>query len=81
MDGIMGRRHINRNFTHPEALRPPAVTATSFEQIVKALKLSPQDYRNSFELKNWVFQNKDKRYIPPELLGAFGFQVDDDSGC
>ncbi len=54
----MRRRHINRNFTNSEALRPPAVAATSVEQIVKALKLSPQDYRNSFELKNWVFQNR-----------------------
>ncbi len=76
----MRRRHINRNFTKPEAIRPIVFSASSFEQMVKALNISPEEYRSSPVLKEWVCQNKDQRYVPPELLKAFGFQVDSESG-
>ena len=70
------RRQVNRNFTKPEAIRPIVLSANSFEQMVKTLNIPPEEYRSSPELKEWVRQNKDQRYVPPELLEAFGFQVD-----
>jgi hypothetical protein len=70
------RRQVNRNFTKPEAIRSIVLSANSFEQVVKTLNISPEEYRSSPELKEWVRQNKDHRYVPPELLEAFGFQVD-----
>ncbi len=48
---------------------------SSFERVVDSLKLSPEQYQSSAELREWVLQNKDHKYVPPDLLKAFGFQV------
>ena len=48
---------------------------SSFEQIVKALNISPEEYESSPELKEWVRRNKDHKYVPTGLLEAFGFHV------
>jgi hypothetical protein len=70
----MARRHGNFNFTKPEA-KPPAFSVGSFERAVALLELSPEQYARSPELRAWVLQNKDQKYVPPELLTAFGFDV------
>ena len=75
----MRRHHVNRNFTKPGS-RPIVFSTNSFEQMVKTLNISPEEYRSSPALKEWVRQNKDQRYVPPELLEAFGFQVDVEGG-
>jgi hypothetical protein len=49
--------------------------ASSFERVVATLGLSPAEYVNSAELKEWVWRNKDHKYVPPELLAAWGFTV------
>lgn len=51
--------------------------ATSFEKVVKALQLSPHEYEQSSLLREWVRQNKDEKYVPSELLKAWGFAEDD----
>ena len=76
----MRRRQINRNFTKPEAIRPIIFSENSFEQIVKTLNISPEEYRSSAALKEWVRQNKDQKYVPSELLQAFGFQAEVEGG-
>jgi len=48
---------------------------TSFEEIVKGLKLSPEQYADSAALKDWVRKNKDQ-YVPSALLAIWGFTVD-----
>jgi hypothetical protein len=73
-DLSMARRHGNFNFIKPEA-KPPAFSVSSFERAVALLKLSPEQYARSPELREWVFRNKEHKYVPPELLLAFGFQV------
>lgn len=72
----MRRGPVNRNFTKPEARSLSIFSASSFEQTGESLKLSPDEYRGSAELKEWVRHNKDHRYVPSELLKAFGFEVD-----
>ena len=57
------------------ALNTPALSASSFERVVDSLKLSPDQYQSSTELREWVLRNKDHKYVPPDLLKAFGFQV------
>ena len=57
------------------AINPPSFLASSFEKVVDSLKLSPEQYQSSSELREWVLQNKDHKYVPPDLLKAFGFQV------
>jgi hypothetical protein len=51
------------------------LSASSFERVVDSLKLSPDQYQSSSELREWVLRNKDHKYVPPDLLKAFGFQV------
>jgi hypothetical protein len=50
---------------------------SAFEYVVRRLRLSPSDYATSPELKAWVRGNKDQRYVPPELLSAWGFAIDE----
>ena len=71
----MRRHRINRNFTKPEAIQPLIFFPSSFEQLVKALNISPEEYESSLELKEWVRRNKDHKYVPTGLLEAFGFHV------
>ena len=71
----MRHHRINRNFTKPEALQPLIFFPSSFEQVVKALNISPEEYESSLELKEWVRHNKDHKYVPTGLLEAFGFHV------
>jgi hypothetical protein len=74
----MRRRSVNRHFTKPGAMRR-ITSPSSFEQIVKELNISPEDYRSSPELREWVRLNKDDRYVPTEVLKVFGFRVESDS--
>ena len=46
----------------------------SFDEVVKALHLSPQQYANSTELRAWVRRNKSFKYVPPDILLVFGFK-------
>ena len=50
------------------------VSVSSFESEVKALGLSPEQYEGSSKLKTWVGKNKDHKYVPPNLLQAWGFK-------
>jgi hypothetical protein len=65
----------NANSTKSRTTDASAFSASSFERVVDSLKLSPEQYQTSTELREWVLRNKDHKYVPPDLLKAFGFQV------
>jgi hypothetical protein len=70
----MTKRRGNPNWGKPE----PAVTAaavSSFDALVKSLGLTPEQYEQSKVLKDWVRVNKDHKYVPQDLLLAWGFPV------
>lgn len=46
--------------------------------MVEELKLPPADYVTSVQLRDWVSRNKDQKYVPSELLKAFGFEISTD---
>jgi hypothetical protein len=71
----MAPQRGNPNSTQAWATSVPAFSESSFERVVDSLKLSPEQYQSSTELREWVLRNKDHKYVPPELLKAFGFQV------
>lgn len=71
----MARQSENRNSPRPGATNSLPFSESSFERVVVSLKLSPEEYESSTELREWVLQNKDHKYVPPELLKAFGFHV------
>jgi len=43
--------------------------------MVRRLKLSEKDYQNSTPLKEWARKHKDSKYVPQELLEAWGIEV------
>jgi hypothetical protein len=51
--------------------------ASSFDKVVQALGLTPEQYISSVALREWVRSNKDEKYVPPDLLKAWGFTVDE----
>ena len=71
----MAPQHGNANFTKPGSVNAAPFSGSSFERVVDSLKLSPDQYQSSAELRDWVLRNKDEKYVPPDLLEAFGFQV------
>ena len=73
----MARKRGNPNWGKPDIHAAPAVP-TSFEEVVRKLRLSPEDYEVSLTLKEWVRKNKDQKYIPDDLLKLWGFEVKGD---
>lgn len=52
--------------------------SSAFERVARRLGLSPSQYATSAELKEWVRRNKDHKYVPPQFLEAWGFNVNDE---
>jgi hypothetical protein len=73
----MAKKRGNPNWGKPDILAAPVVP-TSFEEVVKKLRLSPADYEGSLTHKEWVRKNKDQKYIPDHLLKVWGFEVKGD---
>jgi len=72
----MARRRGNPNWGKPAP--PPPNIATEFEAQVRQLKLQKRDYEASAQLRSWCEQNRNRRYIPEWLLGAWKMTVDVD---
>jgi hypothetical protein len=72
----MSRRRGNPNWLKPELIRGPIARATSFDEVIEELGLQPTDFAASDALKEWARLNKDHKYVPSDLLEAWGFQVD-----
>jgi hypothetical protein len=70
----MAKRRGNPNWGKPEPFML-GTTVSSFESLVKSLGLSPDQYENSAVLKDWVGKNKDHKYVPLDLLEAWGFKA------
>jgi hypothetical protein len=70
----MKKRCGNPNWFRCESV--VAVSLSSFEYEVRTLGLSPENYAGSRALRDWAEKNKDRRYVPPELLMAWGFVLD-----
>jgi hypothetical protein len=43
--------------------------------MVRRLNLSEKEYRSSVPLKEWVQKHKDSKYVPQDLLEAWGIVV------
>jgi len=64
-----------KSWTMPHLMQSTLPEISAFEQIVAELRLSPAQYESSDALKEWVRKNKDQKYVPLELLKAWGFKV------
>jgi len=59
----MAKRRGNPNWGKPEPIGPVVPTVTSFEQVVKEFKLTPDQYIRSTRLREWARRNKNSKYI------------------
>jgi hypothetical protein len=73
---LMAKRRGNPNWGKPEPIGPVVPTVTSFEQVVKEYKLTPDQYVRSTRLREWARRNKNSKYIPEALLEAWGFEIE-----
>src|SRR6185437_13286834 len=55
------------------AAAPP--TVSEFERVTARLRLKPDEYVASSELREWAEANKDTRYVPERLLKAWGVSL------
>jgi hypothetical protein len=69
------RRHGNPNWGRP--IPPAPALATEFELQAKQLRLTPQMYASSRELRLWCERNRNRVYVPEWLLQEWGFAVDE----
>ena len=70
------KRYAYRSWGAKGVVPTPLQKAASFDQIVKNMGLSPAQYLNSAELKEWVRSNRGQEYVPSDLLTAWGFEVE-----
>ncbi len=75
----MAKKRGNPNWGKPEVNTVPHAGASSFEEVVKKLRLSPSEYEGSIHLKEWARKHKDQKYVPSNLLQAWGLDVKADS--
>ena len=52
-----------------------APVPSSFESYVKILGLVPHQYESSTRLRDWAQKNKHNKYVPQELLQAWGMNT------
>lgn len=73
----MKNKRGNPNWGNP-TVSSASVRPNSFEEIVRKLRLSPDEYLSSVPLKEWVRKNKDHKYVPSDLLKAGNFEAASD---
>jgi hypothetical protein len=56
-------------------IAPVQRRATEFERVVERLKLEPDEYIGSQELRDWAEKNKDARFVPERLLKAWNLSL------
>jgi hypothetical protein len=67
----MSSQHSNESNITPHG-------ESTFDHVAHRLHLSPEEYATSAELKEWVRRNKDHKYVPPQLLETWDFDVDNE---
>lgn len=75
----MSKRKPTPYFTNPEKMGAMVQSESSFEKVVQALELSPEEYSASRELRIWVRRNKSFKFVPTEVLQTFGFAPGDEA--
>jgi hypothetical protein len=69
----MARRRGNPNWC--SGFMPVPKLPTAFEEEVRRLGLNAQTFATSRELRRWCERNKDRCYIPEQLLKIWGISV------
>jgi hypothetical protein len=67
----MAKRRGNPNWGKLDAGVPAVISPTSFERAVEEFELTPDQFVQSAQLREWARKNKNSRYIPETLLEAW----------
>jgi hypothetical protein len=70
---FMGHQRGNPNWGRAMPFAP--AIPTEFELKVKYLRLTPQMYVSSLELKRWCASNRNRCYVPEWLLKEWNLEV------
>src|SRR5262249_37373944 len=70
----MNHRRGNPNWGRP--LPPVPASPTEFENMVRRLKLMPEMYATSHELRRWCHLNRNRCYVPEWLLQEWRMNVE-----
>jgi hypothetical protein len=74
----MTKRRGNPNWGKPDlAPSNPVNTLSSFDEVVKSINLSPDDYVRSRDLREWVRLNRNGKFVPERLLEAWSLDIDE----
>jgi len=71
-------RRGNPNWSQGQSIPLGPALPTAFELQVRQLRLTPENYVGSNELRRWCLQNRNRCYIPEWLLDAWDIPVDPD---
>ena len=74
----MTRRRGNPNWGSGRPLGLAPALPTEFEMQARHLRLTPETYVYSGELRAWCERNRNRSYIPEWLLDAWNIPVDAD---
>jgi hypothetical protein len=72
----MTKRRGNPNWGKVVPYGELIATPATFDALTSSLGLSPEQYESSAVLKEWVSRNKNHKYVPQDLLEAWGFTVE-----
>ncbi len=72
----MPRKRGNPNWCRPAQVGKLVVSPPTFESVAQALGLVPEEFEGSIALREWVNRNKDHKYVPLDLLEAWGLEPD-----
>ncbi|MGB6679325.1 MAG: hypothetical protein WBE44_21690 [Terriglobales bacterium] len=67
------KRFVQRSWGSNGIVPTPRQQAASFDELVEHMGLAPAEYESSEELKEWVRSNRGQKYVPIDLLIAWGF--------
>jgi hypothetical protein len=76
MPTVQYRRRGNPNWGQAQFIPSGPALPTQFELQVHQLRLAPEMYVYSEELRGWCERNCNRCYIPEWLLAAWGIFVD-----
>ncbi len=62
------KRFVDRSWGSNGVVPMPRKNASSFDEVVENMGLSPAQYASSLELKEWARANRTQKYVPIDLL-------------
>lgn len=69
------KRRGNPNWGKAES-GPIVPVVTEFEKMTNQYQLTPDQYLQSSQLREWARRNFKAKYVPESLLKAWGFEIE-----